>query len=356
MVIQLVFMLCPVGIGVALLRRYARAVPAGAAARDDVPELLLRWAAGLLSAQRAEWGQAMLGELDHIDGRGRRWRFAVGCAGAVLLLPPWGRAAAAVWAMAAVAAGATGLYGAVVVRHGLGVSGWVWGAIILVFLVSYTLAASVLLRRPAVAMPGLLGGLFVTLAWLATQRFTFAGVIAPMTAPSARLVVIGAPLLVGAAGTLWGGSAVDGRRIARLAALSAALGLYLYATIAVAVLGAGGSQDDTGWTASSIISDRLGNNVIKLLVVLPLVTATIGWAGAAATARIRPRLAVGVVPVPVTAVAPAGEPGRDPMTAPPEEIRTVRVRSWRRIAYLLLLLALLAAAVFLAVISGVSGR
>ena len=97
-------------------------------------------------------------------------------------------------------------------------------------------------------------------------------------------------LLVGAAGTLWGGSAVDGRRIARLAALSAALGLYLYATIAVAVLGAGGPQGDTGWTASSIISDRLGNNVIKLLVVLPLVTATIGWAGAAATARIRPRL------------------------------------------------------------------
>jgi hypothetical protein len=45
-----------------------------------------------------------------------------------------------------------------------------------------------------------------------------------------------------------------------------------------------------GWTASSIISDRLGNNVIKLLVVLPLVTATIGWAGAAATARIRPRV------------------------------------------------------------------
>jgi len=56
---------------------------------------------------------------------------------------------------------------------------------------------------------------------------------------------------------------------------------------------------------------------------------------AAATARLRPRLAAGVVSVPVTAV---------------------RVRSWRRIAYLLLLLAVLAAAVFLAVISGVSGR
>jgi cation transporter-like permease len=108
--------------------------------------------------------------------------------------------------------------------------------------------------------------------------------------------------------------------------------------------------------SGAIISDRLGNNVIKLLVVLPLVTATIGWAGAAATARIRPRLAAGVVPVPVMAVAPAGEPGRDPMTAPPEAGRAVRVRSWRRIAYLLLLCAVLAVAVFLAVISGVSGR
>jgi hypothetical protein len=44
------------------------------------------------------------------------------------------------------------------------------------------------------------------------------------------------------------------------------------------------------------------------------------------------------------------------MTVPPEASRAVRVRSWRRTAYLLLLWAVLAAAVFLAVISGVSGR
>jgi hypothetical protein len=66
----------PVGIGIALIRRYAQALPAGSAVRGDMPERLLQWAAGLLSARRAEWGQAMLGELDHIDGRGRRWRFA----------------------------------------------------------------------------------------------------------------------------------------------------------------------------------------------------------------------------------------------------------------------------------------
>ena len=81
MAIAFVLMMCPAGVAVALLRRFVRAVPAGPAARGDVPERLLRWAAGRLSAQREEWGQAMLGELDHVEGLGRRWRFAIGCAG-----------------------------------------------------------------------------------------------------------------------------------------------------------------------------------------------------------------------------------------------------------------------------------
>jgi hypothetical protein len=68
MAIAFVLMMCPAGVAVALLRRLARAVPAGPAARGDVPEGLLRWA-GLLSAQREEWGQATLGEVDYIDGR-----------------------------------------------------------------------------------------------------------------------------------------------------------------------------------------------------------------------------------------------------------------------------------------------
>src|SRR5690349_25119288 len=124
MAIQLVFMMCPVGIALALLRRAARVVPA---AHPDLPERLLRWAAGLLSAQRAEWGQAMLGELDHIDGRGPRWRLAAGCAGAALLLPPWGRAAGAVWAMAAAAAIAAGVCAAGAVGFRLGAGGWLLG-------------------------------------------------------------------------------------------------------------------------------------------------------------------------------------------------------------------------------------
>ena len=102
-------------------------------------------------------------------------------------------------------------------------------------------AAATLLRRPGVALPGLLGGLLVALAWLALSGFTFYGVIAPVTAPWSPLLRRSrCRLLVGVAGALWGGSAAAGRRIARLAAVSAGLGLYLYGTIAVAVLGAGG--------------------------------------------------------------------------------------------------------------------
>jgi hypothetical protein len=353
---MLIVMLCLAGSAVALILRSARAVPAGPAARDDAPERLLRWAAGLLSAQRAEWGQAMLGELDHIDGRGPRWRFAAGCAGAALLLPPWGRAAAAVWAMAAAAAGAAGVYAAVAVRYRLGAGGWIFAAIVLVFLVSFTLAAATLLRRPGVALPGLLGGLVVALTWLALSGFTFYGVTAPMTAPWSRLIAqVAVPALVGVAAALWGGSAAAGRRAARLAAISSGLGLYLYATIAVAVLGAGGPPSDPGSTVSSTVGDRLGSAVLKDLVLLPLVTATIAWATATATARLRPSLAASLVSVPVTATGPAGEPNPDPVTTPHEAGPAVRIRSWHRAAWLLLLGAGVAAAVILAVASGLRG-
>jgi hypothetical protein len=86
----------------------------------------------------------------------------------------------------------------------------------------YALVASVLLRQPGIALPGLLAGLFVVLA----------------------------------------------------------------------VVGAGDSQGDGNWTASAIVGDRLGNNVIFYLWFIPLTTAAIAWAAAAATARVRSRPAV----------------------------------------------------------------
>src|SRR5215471_11610352 len=91
-----------VAIAVAMVRRRLLAAAGDPRWSGDAPARLLRWAVGLLAAQRAEWGQAMIGELDHIEGRARRWRFALGCVAAAVVMPPWGRAAAVLGTMMAV--------------------------------------------------------------------------------------------------------------------------------------------------------------------------------------------------------------------------------------------------------------
>src|SRR6185312_17377198 len=98
------------GIVVAMIMRYHQTAPADPASRSDAPARLLGWATGLLAADRAEWGQAMLGELDRLEGRAPRWRFAAGCSAASMILPPWGRAAAAAGSLAAVAACGLGVF------------------------------------------------------------------------------------------------------------------------------------------------------------------------------------------------------------------------------------------------------
>jgi hypothetical protein len=261
----------------------------------------MRWAAGLLSPRRHEWGQAMLGELDHIEGRIRRMRFALGCAGAALVLPPWGRAAAGAWAMITLAAASVGLYGGIAARYRLGGGGWIAAAILAVFAAGALLGASALVRRPGVAVPGLLGGLIIALAWLALSGFTLYDQILPDTVPWHPLVqVIAAPFVVGAAGTLRARDPATGKRIARLAAITASLALFVYTSIAVAAIGGGGPFDqDGGGTLRGTISDRLGNNLI-LLAFTTLVAATIGWAGAAAAGRLPRHTPPPATPAPIT--------------------------------------------------------
>src|SRR5262249_5008737 len=103
-------------------------------------------------------------------------------------------------------------------------------------------------------------------------------------------------------GTLWGGSAAAGRRTVRLATVFAALGVYLYAVLAVAVIGAAGDPHDNGWTDAQVIGDRVGNQFVFYLVALPVVTVAVGWAAAAATARlhhtVQPTLSVPSVTAP----------------------------------------------------------
>ena len=287
------------GILIALYRRNPQRFLDGPT--EDAPTRLLRWAAGLLSPQRAEWGQAMLGELGHLDGRLRRMRFALGCVAAALVLPPWGRAAAGVWAMIALAVGAVGLYGGMAVHYRLGGGDWIAAGILTVFVIGILLGASALLRRPGVAIPGLLGGVFIALTWLTLSGFTFLDQILPNIVPWHRWVeVIVVPFVVGAAGTLWARDPVIGRRIARLAAITGSLGLYVYETIAVAAIGGGGPFDeDGGGTLRGTISDRLGNNLI-FLVVTTLVVATVGWGGAAAAGRLLRRTPTPTVPGPIS--------------------------------------------------------
>ena len=273
-----------------LVRVRGRVMPGAAAVRDDAPARLLGWAAGLLAAERAEWGQAMAGELDQIDGRAERWRFAAGCVSAALLLPPWGRAGAAVVAFIAGAAGCAGLFACAVIRYPGGGSGggtWVFLAVLLAILAGYILAGSVLVRRPGVAGPGLVGGLFVAAAWLALAGFT--GAASPLGLPLLLVVV---PLAVGAGGTWRGGSAIFGRRTALLAGLSAALGLFLIRGSVLVATGGGpytpAQIREAGGTdvTSYFVGDGLGRDTV-LLLLIPLVTTTIGWAGATLTARIR---------------------------------------------------------------------
>jgi hypothetical protein len=292
-------MLGLLGIMIALYRRNPQRFLNGPA--EDAPLRLMRWAAGLLPPQRAEWGQAMLGELGHLDGRIRRMRFALGCVGAALVLPPWGRAAAGIWAMITLAAASVGLYGGMAARYRLAAGDWIAAAILTVFVTGVLLGASALVRRPGVAIPGLLGGLFITVTWLTLSGFTFYDQILPTTVPWHRLVqVIVVPFIVGAAGTVWGRDPVAGRRIARLAAITAGLGLFVYKSIAVAAIGGGGPFDqDGGGTLRGTISDRLGNNLI-LLAFTTLVVATIGWGGAAAAGRLLRRAPAPAIPGPIS--------------------------------------------------------
>src|SRR5512142_3553224 len=92
-----------IGIAVALIRRHYLVAPEDRPS-GDAPARLLGWAVGLLAEQRQEWGQAMIGELDRLHGRARRWRFALGCVAAAVSMPPWGRMAAALGTLMAVAA------------------------------------------------------------------------------------------------------------------------------------------------------------------------------------------------------------------------------------------------------------
>jgi hypothetical protein len=257
--------------------------------RDDLPLRLLRWAAGLLRADRVEWGQAMLGELDPIEGRTGRWRFALGCVAGVVLVPPWGPAAP-VAALGSVALGGAVVFGFGFVHFGLLANPWNWVLVVILaaLVMCSIVAVSVQLRRPGVGRVGLLGGLFVAAMWLVFSGFTWAGIISPMYsvgAWSGPALLIGVPLVVGVVGAWRREGAVVGVHAARLAGVSAGLVMFFVSTIAVVTID--GGPRDPGAGVARGVSEAFSNVAMLFLLFLPLATATVGWVAATATARFR---------------------------------------------------------------------
>ncbi len=252
----------------------------------DVPVRLLQWADGLLPADQVDWGRAMLGELDWIGGRSNRWRFALGCVAGVVLLPPWGLVGPMA-ALVAFALGSVVVFGFGFVHFGLAANPWNWVmlAILAALVMGSIVAVSVQLRRPGAARLGLVGGLFVATAWLAFSGFTFTGIISPAGSLSGPALMIAVPLIVGVGGAWRSGSALVGRRAARLAGVSAGLVMFFVSTIAVVAID--GGQRDPGVGVAGGVSEAFSHVAMLFLISLPFATATIGWVAATATARIR---------------------------------------------------------------------
>ena len=229
----------------------------------------------------------MLGELAHLDGRWRRIRFAFGCTCAALIMPPWGRATAGIWATVRVTAASVAIYTGLAIQYRLGVGDWIALAVFVIICAGYLLGTSALLRRPGVALPGVLGGGLATLVWLALSGLTAVDQVTFIpTGWQKGVTMLAVPAVIGATATLWRHDPAAGRRAARLAALSAGLLQLLYATAAVAVLGGGGPPDaDGGYTVPGTVSDRLGNNVAHLAINTVFI-ALVGWAAAALTGHL----------------------------------------------------------------------
>ena len=270
----------------------------------DLSSRVLAAAVRLLPADRAQWGRAMVAELSHLHGRISRRRFVAGCLRAILLAPRGqdapGRTVVGVVAVAAI--GCVGLvaYGLVHypgLRTGPGV--WVATAAFLAAIVGYLLTAVVVIgrltgpRRRMLPL-ALIGGPAVTVLWL------LVGIAATSSRVSGVLPVVLIPLgslALGGAAAWRGRSAAEGRQVVLLAALLAGLLLFL-GWVGAAVL-TGGQPYDPGLVrdfhasgapdlATYAVDDDLGTGMMLLLLV-PLLTWTLGSAGASALAAARLR-------------------------------------------------------------------
>jgi hypothetical protein len=284
----------------ALARRERPTDGAVSASRPDAPAALLAGAVRLLAADRAEWGHAMLGELEQLESSPARWRFALGCVAATVRVGRR-RGDPGELIVLATAAGAISSAGLVAfafarypgLRHGTGT--WLDLMAFALVLAAYVIVSAVLVRantsRQVVTRLVLPGGL--TIAALPT--------LLAVALPTARAITVLAMVLVfgvasaavGVAGARRGHGAAAGRVAALLAAVVAGFAVFLiwvsdtlltagrpYDPGLVRDFASSGSHD----LATYAVNDNLGSAMVLLLVV-PVLVSVIGYASATVATR-----------------------------------------------------------------------
>lgn len=268
----------------------------------DASGLLVTLAVRALPADRAGWGQAMIGELAEINARSLRRRFALGCLRAALVVPSARRSAGRglIRAVMAAALASLALVVLAVVQYPrliVGARTWFELAFFAIVLAIYAGVTAVLVRRldepsaSAVSI-ALLAALPIAVLWLSVglvasfDASAFVG-----TATVCALVLV--PLAVGAVAAWRGRDVRAGRRAVALCAPCA--GLLVFLAWAGEAVFADGRPYDAGMLrdfhssgspdlATYALSDNLGTAMMLLLIV-PMVSFAFGLAGAALAGR-----------------------------------------------------------------------
>jgi hypothetical protein len=260
----------------------------------DIPAAVVGWAARLLSIDRAQWGQAMLGELGQYQGFAR-WRYAVGCAVAAIGLPRRRRSGRWVMAYVIVASIASaGLVGYGFTRYPGMVTGtgtWLALATFAALLAGFVMVTGVTTRRSPIGVTGLVCGCALAGVWIVV------GAVALSTRSTASmfllLILPLASIAVGVIGARRGHTRTAGRRAALVSAVVAALAVFL--VLATDTLITGGRPYDAGQLqdfassgypdmATYAVSDNLGTAMV-LLLLMSVMTAVLGSAGASLARR-----------------------------------------------------------------------
>ncbi|MEP7053983.1 MAG: hypothetical protein ABI912_01875 [Actinomycetota bacterium] len=299
-VLEVALILGSLAVGSSLVLRRRSAGRSSHPQSMDAPATLLTWAVGFLAADREQWGQAMLGELEHLEQRPTRWRFALGCLAATLLVPPGqGDARRLVGALVSAASLASaGLVSFALLRYpgivtGLGT--WLALTTFAAVLLGFTLFALLLVRRGAAAGLGLACGVAVAVVWIVVGVTV---VNSAKARPVFSLLLLALPLaalVAGGAGTWHGRTGAAGRKTALLTGLVA--GLVLFLVVAASTLLTAGGPYDAGLVrdfptsglpdlATYAVSDNLGT-AMALLLFASTVTAVLGCAAASVIARLR---------------------------------------------------------------------